>query len=174
VLKVAGCGSIIAVEPQAHRRALAEKLGADATFASVADIPSQSDRPTGAALVIEATNSPEGFADAVRAAAIGGRIVLVGIPDGDVYHLPAAEARRRGLSIRFSRRMGHVYPRAIELIAHGRVDVRALVTRTFALEQGPDAFRRHARSEPGLVKSIIFPDRARLTPTIEQEATTDG
>ena len=51
--------------------------------------------------------------DAVSAARIGGRMVLVGIPDGDRYVLPAAEARRRGLSIKFSRRMGVVYPRAI-------------------------------------------------------------
>jgi L-iditol 2-dehydrogenase len=33
--------------------------------------------------VIEATDSPFGFRDAVRAARIGGRVVLAGIPDGD-------------------------------------------------------------------------------------------
>ena len=105
--------------------------------------------------MVEATNSPDGFRDAVRASAIGGRLVLVGIPDGDLYHLPAAEARRRGLTVRFSRRMGHVYPRAIALVAAGRVDVRSLVTHRFALEEAPDAFRRHAEDEPGLVKSLI-------------------
>jgi hypothetical protein len=38
---------------------------------------------------IEATNSPFGWGDAVRASWIGGRIILAGIPDGDAYALPA-------------------------------------------------------------------------------------
>ena len=154
VLKVAGAGEILAVDPQPHRRELAVQLGAAAAAATLAEVL---DRTSGAGtpLVVEATNSPEGFRDAVRASAIGGRLVLVGIPDGDLYHLPAAEARRRGLTVRFSRRMGHVYPRAIALVAAGRVDVRSLVTHRFALEEAPDAFRRHAEDEPGLVKSLI-------------------
>jgi L-iditol 2-dehydrogenase len=57
--------------------------------------------------------------------------------------------------------MGHVYPRAIELVVTGRVDVRSLVTHRFALEKAPDAFRRHANDEPGLVKSIIVPDETQ-------------
>ena len=39
----------------------------------------------GSDLVIEATNSPAGFKDAVLAARTGGRLVLVGIPDGNTY-----------------------------------------------------------------------------------------
>jgi L-iditol 2-dehydrogenase len=85
---------------------------------------------------------------------------LVGIPDGNLYQLPAAEARRRGLTFRFSRRMGHVYPRAIELVAAGRVDVRSLVSHRFPLAEAPEAFRRHAKDEPGLVKSLIVPRNA--------------
>jgi L-iditol 2-dehydrogenase len=157
VLKVAGAGRVMAIDPQPHRRDLALRLGADAAVASVDEVLDT----VGTPLVLEATNSPTGFRDAVRASAIGGRIVLVGIPDGDVYQLPAAEARRRGLTVRFSRRMGHVYPRAIELVATGRVDVRSLVTHEFALENAADAFRRHADDEPGLVKSLIVPANAR-------------
>jgi L-iditol 2-dehydrogenase len=71
----------------------------------------------GRSLVIEATNSPFGFRDAVRAARIGGRVVLAGIPDGDAYTLSASEARRRGLKIKCVRRMGDDYPRAIELVS---------------------------------------------------------
>ena len=112
----------------------------------------------GTPLVVEATNAPEGFRDAVRAARIGGRIVLVGIPDGDTYTLPAAEARRRGLKIKFARRMGEVYPRAIALVQEKRVDVGALVTRIFDLSDAAEAFRLHAGNAPGLVKSIIRPD----------------
>ena len=97
--------------------------------------------------------------DAVLAARIGGRVVLVGIPDGDTYTLPASEARRRGLKIKFSRRMGEVYPRAIALVAAGKVDVATLVTHEVGLEEAPEAFRRHAENAPGVVKSLIYPTR---------------
>ena len=39
----------------------------------------------GVDLVLEATNSPMGFQIAAESARIGGRVVLVGIPDGDQY-----------------------------------------------------------------------------------------
>ncbi len=156
VLRTAGVGEILACDPQPHRRELALKLGASKAGASVADIAEWT-KGEGLPLVIEATNAPEGFRDAIRAARIGGRVVLVGIPDGDTYVIPAAEARRRGLNIKFSRRMGHVYPRAIELVALGKVDVEAVVSHRFPLAEGPAAFRRHAANEAGMVKSMIYP-----------------
>jgi L-iditol 2-dehydrogenase len=156
VLKACGVGEVLACDPQPHRRELAVRLGATKAGASVADIAHWTSGE-GLPLVIEATNAPEGFRDAVRAARIGGRIVLVGIPDGDSYTLPAAEARRRGLSIKFARRMGHVYPRAIELVATGMVDVDSVVSHRFPLKDGPAAFRRHAAHEVGMVKSLLYP-----------------
>jgi L-iditol 2-dehydrogenase len=157
VLKAAGAGEIFAVDPQQHRRAMAAKLGADRVGASVEDIRGWTDQ-TGCPLVVEATNAPEGFRDAVLAAKIGGRIVLVGIPDGDTYTLPAAEARRRGLKIKFARRMGEVYPRAIQMVARKLVDVASLVTHEVGLEDAPGAFQKHADNAPGVIKSLIYPN----------------
>jgi L-iditol 2-dehydrogenase len=157
VLKVAGAGEILAVDPLEHRRDMAARLGAARTGSSVNDIRAWTSRE-GTPLVIEATNSPLGFRDAVLASKIGGRIVLVGIPDGDTYTLPAAEARRRGLKIKFARRMGEVYPRAIELVAGGKVDVTSLVTHQVGLDEAPDTFRNHADNAPGYIKSLIYPN----------------
>lgn len=157
VLKVAGAGEVLAVDPQEHRRAAAARAGAAAVGADLAVIEARTGGE-GCSLVIEATNSPDGFRDAVRAARIGGRVVLVGIPDGDSYGLPAAEARRRGLKIKFARRMGEVYPRAIALVQGGKVDVLGMVTAEVPLEEGPELFRRHAADEPGLIKSLIYPN----------------
>ena len=92
VLKVAGAGEIVAVDPLPHRRAMAKALGAAQVGEGVADIRAWTDNE-GCPLVVEATNSPDGFRAAVLAARIGGRVVLVGIPAGDVYTLPAAAAR---------------------------------------------------------------------------------
>jgi L-iditol 2-dehydrogenase len=157
VLHAAGAGEILAVDPLAHRREAAARLGAARTGASVAEIPAWT-AGEGAPLVVEATNSPDGMRDAVLAARIGGRIVLVGIPDGDVYTLSAAEARRRALKIKFARRMGEVYRQAITLLASGKVDVASIVSHTFSLEETPEAFRLHAENAPGMLKSVIFPN----------------
>ncbi|MGA2493649.1 MAG: alcohol dehydrogenase catalytic domain-containing protein [Roseiarcus sp.] len=156
-LKVAGAGEVYVVEPQAHRREMAMRFGAAAVGEAVADVAGWSEGK-GFSLVVEATNNPLGFRDAVRAARIGGRVVLVGIPDGDVYTLPAAEARRRGLKIRFSRRMVDAYPRAIELVASGRVDVASIVTHCIDLAATPDMLRSLAESAPGLGKVLIYPN----------------
>jgi L-iditol 2-dehydrogenase len=107
---------------------------------------------------MEATNSPLAFGDAVKTARIGGRVILVGIPDGDTYTLPAAEARRRGLKIKFARRMGQVYPRAIELVASGRIDVASMVSHRVDLDATPGVFRALAENAPGYIKALIYPN----------------
>jgi hypothetical protein len=71
---------------------------------------------------------------------IGDRVVLAGTPNGDAYMLSASEARRRGLKIKFVRRMGDDYPRAIEFVSSGRVNVRALVTHRESLNAAPEVF----------------------------------
>lgn len=155
VLKAAGAGEILACDPLPHRRDTAKKIGADKVGASVAEIVEWS--AGGCPLTLEATNSPVGFRDAVTATRIGGRVVLVGIPDGDTYTLPAADARRRGLKIKFARRMGEVYPRAIALVAAGKVDVRSVVSHTVGLEEAPAVFAALAANAPGYIKALIDP-----------------
>jgi L-iditol 2-dehydrogenase len=157
VLRAAGAGEILVADPLEHRREAAMGLGAARVAPSVDDLLSLTDNE-GCPLVVEATNSPNGFKEAVRAARIGGRVVLVGIPDGDTYTLPAAEARRRGLKIKFARRMGEVYPRAIALVASGKVDVRSMVSHRVGLEETPGVFKALAENAPGYVKVLIDPN----------------
>jgi L-iditol 2-dehydrogenase len=157
VLKAAGAGEVLLVDPLEHRRVAASKLGAERVFPRLDDLV-EATRGEGCPLVLEATNSPDGFRDAVRAARIGGRVVLVGIPDGDTYVLPAAEARRRGLKIKFARRMGEVYPRAIALVAAGKVDVASVVSHRVGLDETPGVFRALADNAPGYIKVLIYPN----------------
>lgn len=168
VLRVAGAGAVHVIEPQAHRREMALAHGAVLAAGSVAELKAAQSAAgldaLGATLVVEATNSPDGFRDAVLAARIGGRVLLVGIPDGDTYSLPAAEARRRGLKVKFARRMGEVFPRAIALVRERRVDVSSMVTRRVGLDGAATLFREHAENAPGLVKSMIFPNGGESVP----------
>lgn len=157
VAKVAGVGEMIAVEPHQGRRALALELGADRAVATVAELLELT-HGRGVDLVLEATDVREGFQLAAEAARIGGRVVLIGIPEGDGYALQASLARRKGLGIKLSRRMGHVYPRAIELVRRGRVDVRRLATHHFPLAAAPEAFALQAGRSDGIVKAILHPN----------------
>jgi L-iditol 2-dehydrogenase len=43
--------------------------------------------------------------------------------------------------------MKHTYPRAIELVSKGLVDVRSIVTHRFSLEESEEAFRVAERRE---------------------------
>ncbi|MGK9167319.1 alcohol dehydrogenase catalytic domain-containing protein [Inquilinus limosus] len=157
LLKLSGVGRIWAIDPLDYRAAAARRLGADATAPSYRAVLDDTDG-RGADLVIEATNAPEGFQHAAEAAAIGGRIVLVGIPEGDRYTVEASLIRRKGLKIKTSRRMGNVYPRAIALVAAGRVDVDALVSHHFDLDQTAEAFAMQADYRDHAMKSIVHPN----------------
>ena len=72
-------------------------------------------------VAFEIAGDDDAIADAIAAVRPGGRVVLVGIPDGDRTTFPAAAARRKELSLQLSRRMvPDDLPRAIELADAGR------------------------------------------------------
>jgi len=155
LLKLSTCGPLYAVDPLEHRTKAADAFGADAV-GTTADMILDETNGLGCDLVIEATNSPNGFIDSIQSTKIGGRIIMVGIPDGNDYAaFSAAEARRRGLCIKFSRRMGNVYARAIDLVSENNVNVDELVSHHFSLNQTADAFALQDEQAAGLLKSIV-------------------
>jgi L-iditol 2-dehydrogenase len=144
------------VEPNAFRREAALKLGADSAHEDWREALEASGG-RGEDVVIEATNSGEGPEHACRLARIGGRVTLVGIPDTDDFTLNAANVRRKGLTIKLSRRMGRVYPRAIALAEQGRVNIGPVATHAFPLEQAAEAFARAAEAPAGMLKAVVVP-----------------
>ncbi|MCB9958520.1 MAG: alcohol dehydrogenase catalytic domain-containing protein [Rhodospirillaceae bacterium] len=163
LVRLHAVGRIIAVDPVAHRAELARTYGADAAGSDL-EVVRDITQGRGCDLVIEATNSPAGFEDAVGAAAIAGRVVLVGIPDGDHYGLTASATRRRELTIQFSRRMGDVYPAAIALVADGKVDVDRMISHRLVLDEAPRAFDMLSRCDDGSVKALLYPDASHIAP----------
>jgi L-iditol 2-dehydrogenase len=82
-------------------------------------------------------------------------VILVGIPDKDWTAFTASTARRKGLTIKLSRRMKFTYPRAIRLVEQGLVDLQTLVSHRFRLSEFEQAFEVAQRRE-GL-KVMISP-----------------
>ncbi len=161
VAQCAGAAPLLVVDPVPERREAALELGAEQAFADVGELL-EATGGRGTDLVLEATDSAEGFEAAATAARIGGRLVLVGIPEGNRYGLDAALGRRKGLTVRFSRRMGHVYPRAIDLVRRRQVDVRRIVTHRFPLARADEAFAMQAGRQGGILKAALYPGGAEF------------
>jgi len=140
--RLAGATRVFAADPLPHRLDAAAKLGAE-TEVREAD------------LVFEVSGSPAAVEAALIAAKPGARVVLVGIPDGDTTTFTASHARRKGLTLVMSRRMGEVYPRAIDLAARRLVDLPPLVSRAFPLAEVGAALATAAARE-GL-KVVVRP-----------------
>jgi L-iditol 2-dehydrogenase len=143
VLRRAGAGRVVAVEPLAHRRAAAARYGADVCLDPV-DVAVPRDvrevAGDGADVVFEMAGTEAAVELAMAGARPGGRVVLGGIPASDRIAFRASTARRKGLTIALVRRMNDVYPRAISLVAAGRVDVSTLVTHRLGLGSAQKAF----------------------------------
>lgn len=154
VARLCGADRIVAIEPVVYRRQAALDLGADAAFATVDEARVWTEE-RGVDVVLEATDSPLGPQHAAELARIGGKLVLVGIPEGDAFTLNASLVRRKGLTIKMSRRMGDVYPRAIRMTQTGRIDTRRLVTHRFGLEDTVTAFDLQAERADGVIKCVV-------------------
>ena len=161
VLKAAGAGSVLAIEPLAHRREAAARYGADqvadpGSFASGDDLMREL-TGHGVDVAFEAAGTADGVRLAVESARPGGRVVLAGIPADDAISFRASTARRKGLTIALVRRMNEVYPRAISLAERAVVDLGALVSSRTGLGEAAGAFG-DAAGRTGL-KAIIEPQR---------------
>ncbi|HEY3630065.1 MAG TPA: alcohol dehydrogenase catalytic domain-containing protein [Jatrophihabitantaceae bacterium] len=155
--RLAGARIIVAVEPLAHRRALAAELGATHAVApaeAAATVAAATDG-WGVDVVIELAGTDAAVAMAIDVVRPGARVVLGGIPDGDRTSFSASAARRKGLTFLMVRRMKEVYERAIALVDSGAVDVRRLVTERRSLDETADALKQ-AAARTG-VKTVITP-----------------
>jgi L-iditol 2-dehydrogenase len=163
---LAGVNPLIAVDPVACRAEQARSWGAThvlrATAEEVVPLVVHATGGRGCDIVLEAAWAGPAVQAAAEMATPGGRIVLVGIPPDDRLEMTHSTARRKGLTILLSRRMKHVYPRAIPLASgpHARVDLDALISHDFALEQTAAAFELHSARTDGVLKAVVHPSPA--------------
>jgi len=129
-----------------HRLEAARALGAQVFAADGREGRAIHDATEGGLdTAVETAGDDEAIDAAAEAARPGARVVLVGIPSAERTSFVAGTARRKGLSLVMARRMGHVYPRAVRLVASGQVDVRSVVTHRFPLSEVPAAFEAATR-----------------------------
>ncbi len=153
VAGLSGAAKIIATDRLPHRVEAARAFGAsDAFLADAEDLRTlemvrSATAGRGVDVAFEAAGTQEAVEASFAAVSAGGKVILAGIPDDDRTSFTASVARRKGLTIKLVRRMKHTYPRAIELVSRGLVDVRSLVTHHFPLERAAEAFGVAQRRE---------------------------
>jgi L-iditol 2-dehydrogenase len=149
--KLAGAANIIATDKLIHRAEAAKAFGADHVFVTADNFQLSEIRAAtkgrGVDVAFEAAGVQETVDTSVAAVVHGGKVMLVGIPDDERISFSASATRRKGLTIKLVRRMKHTYPRAIELVSKGLVDVRSIVTHRFSLDQAEEAYRVAERRE---------------------------
>jgi L-iditol 2-dehydrogenase len=149
--KLSGAAQIIATDKLVHRVEAARRFGASQAFC-VEDKRGPGEiqaalQARGVDIAFEAAGTQAAVDDAFAAVLPGGKVILAGIPDDDKTSFSASTARRKGVTIKLVRRMKHTYPRAIDLVTRGLIDVRSLVTHRFSLEQAAEAFAVAGRRE---------------------------
>jgi L-iditol 2-dehydrogenase len=147
-----------AVERLGWRRSRAAALGALPIDPSDGDPARQILEKTGGRgvdIAFEAGWGGELIEQAAETLRPGGRLVLVGIPPDDLLTLRHSRARRKGLTVIFCRRLLKTYPRAIDLVAGGAVDLVGLITHHRSLEETAEAFALNERYDDGVVKIVI-------------------
>jgi L-iditol 2-dehydrogenase len=159
VARLAGAARVLATEPLAHRRKAAARFGVEAVLDPSAEdiVQAIMDRTEGEGVDVafEAAGSQEATEQAIRSLRPGGTLVLLGYWKSDQVTLPGITAMRKGLTVRFVRRMKNTFARAIGLTRQGTIDLPSLITHEFALQDVAEGFARAERRAPDLIKAVI-------------------
>src|SRR5215210_1653222 len=128
------------------RLELARRTGATRALRAGTDEPGEADA------VIECSGNGAALAAGVKALRPAGAAVIVGMGPGETAEIPLALVQNREIWLTGTFRYANTYPTAIALAASGRVDLDAIITGRFPLEQTERALRA-GREDPGSVKA---------------------
>ncbi len=153
-----GCAKVLITDVQAPKLELASRLGPiEPINVREQDLASAVSRATGgwgADVVFDAVGHPSSLAQALAVAAPGACVVLIGMPGAPVpLDVVAAQVKEIRLETIF--RYAHVFPRALALMGSRKIDVRPLITDTYAFADSLAAFDYATAMRPTSVKVQI-------------------
>lgn len=161
-LRLAGAGTLIALEVSAAKRDLALRLGADVALDPVAEGEGLRDKVfgltggVGAEVVFECAGVPDALRASYTLVQSGGQVLLVGINDKEVaiqpFFLSLWEVEVKGV-------LGYYdeFGRVIELLQKGRVDASPLLSDRIDLAGLEERGFRRLLAERDLIKVAVRP-----------------
>jgi len=157
--KLSGAAEVFATDVNPGRLAMARAFGADAAIDARSDDPAgeikRLTRGRGVDVAFEAAGALETPQQCVDALRPGGAAVIVGICPDDQIPIKSTAARRKGVTIKLCRRMKHTYPRSIDLVDRGMVDLRPLVSHRYHLTEAAATFERLGRRQTDVIKAVV-------------------
>lgn len=162
--RLRGASLIVGIDPSLRRRDMARAFGASLTLdPSRDDVVGRLKQLTGGRgvdVAIEALGRQETFESALRSVRPGGVLSSLGVYSGKL--VAPYEAIYAGLGDQ--RIVTTLCPggkermrRLMALVASGRIDLSALVTHRFALDDVRDAYELFSRQQDGVLKVALFP-----------------
>lgn len=153
-----GCSRIIMSDVQQPKLDLAAKLGpitpVNVAKENLVEVVKKMTDGWGADVVFECSGNEKAVANVFDPLCPGGRVVLIGMP-GKPISIDIVAAQVKEASIETIFRYAHVYPRALALMGSGKIDVKPLITDTFAFKEGIQAFDYACHMKPTSVKAQI-------------------
>jgi L-iditol 2-dehydrogenase len=154
-----GAARIVATDLMEHRLDAAREMGATHTHLVAGGEERKALMAAtggrGIDVGFEAAGEDDALDTAIALAYPGSTVVIVGIPSASRTSFNPSPARRKGLTLKLSRRMNRVYPNAIQIVESRLADVRSVVTATYAMAQYDKAFTTAAKRD-GL-KVVVQP-----------------
>jgi 2-desacetyl-2-hydroxyethyl bacteriochlorophyllide A dehydrogenase len=137
LLRAAGAGPVVVVEPSEARWAVARAVGASETLGPGEFAERRAELlPLGADIIVDAVGSQ--FATAVDHAAMGGRIVLFGQNANVVAPVKQYTITERSLTILGTYITHYTFPTAIRLVESGVLPLAPIVSHVLPLERTLD------------------------------------
>lgn len=150
VARAHGASEITLSDTNADRLAFAAGLGFATVDPRVVDLPST----ISVDVLLECSGAPAAIDAGIRSVVPAGTVVLVGMSPDTMVELPVGVIQGRELWVTGTFRYAHTYPTAIDLVASGRIDLDALVSRAFPLEEA-EAALTYSRRDPAAMKVMV-------------------
>jgi S-(hydroxymethyl)mycothiol dehydrogenase len=160
--RLAGAGTIIAIDRDPRKLELARELGATHTVnAAELDTVAAVQELTGgfgADVVIDAVGRPETWRQAFYARDLAGTVVLVGVPTPDLrLEMPLIDFFSRGGSLKSSWYGDCLperdFPTLVDLYQQGRLPLERFVSERIKLDEVEDAF--HTMHKGEVLRSVV-------------------
>jgi len=162
--RLKGAGLIIAVESDTVRSAMAKRMGADIVVDHTkSDAVAEIRRLTGGKgvdVAIEALGTQATFESALRVLRAGGTLSSLGVYSGKL----AVPLEPFAAGLGDHKIITTLCPggkermrRLMELVRHGRLDLRPLLTHTFPLDRITEAYKLFGARREGVIKVAIRP-----------------
>jgi L-iditol 2-dehydrogenase len=109
-------------------------------------------------IVFECSGEQDAITQGIKLLKPGGKLVIIGIPEVDDISFPIHELRRNEITILNIRRQSNCTQKAIDLLENGKVNLSAMATHHYSLEETGAAFNLVSNYREGVMKAMICID----------------